>query len=554
MDFSGMKIDILCRDNYEGYLATLKNDAGKIFKETVWILPLQKLDGKLSELTSSARVVYIRDKWYAYDNQHILHAIPSGKIKTFKLFFDGREMKFVKEICYNSVDFILEFLGAISLNNWLMPESQNAIFTNLRKVNSNSKMPSLFNNKIDVITAIIQTVGSELGSRFSVEYGDDIDLNINIKPTPRYISKIDKLEGPITFFNGFRVSIKCLNELINRKVLAKCKYCGKYLFSKEMIGDCCRRCYADKITYCEECGKEMTIYGGCQGLCRTCFEKYNKFKVNSYNYNPIMKYYNDDGTITNDGQSFSGIGIELEVDGAGENLKASKYIQELLNNEVYVKHDGSLNRGFEIITYPHTINSFYKIDWETALLDMIKHGYRSHDVETCGLHMHVSRNMLTKDNLAKLIYFFETHKEDLTKFSRRDSEHLNRWACFYTDKDDCRGTNIFEGCEVTKDLCYEILKKYDNKFNHDFRYKAINLQKKPTIEFRLMRGTLNSKTFLATIDFLLGLIRNSKTVSWKNINKTKLWLRGMKDNTVAYMKKRKCFGFDSNTDEKECDL
>ncbi len=552
MGYNGYKIFQTFIGNFGVRQVTLVNKTGD--RATKYYIQYD-LKEKIS-VAFCNRLIYIEDDWYAINSNNELENVPNNKLKTIKLYFDDKELLFRDEHYYHNISMILDFISSRKPNNYLQDSSKQDVFEHrIGNYNTWGSLPTqALYSKLDIMTMILNVCDKDIGKRFSVRYDEDIDLNNIIKPTPKFISKIDTLEGDIGYFKDFKVSINCLQKLFDDKKITRCKMCNKYDFCDNMHNDVCEFCYVNCMTICEECGEEIQNHEAIQGLCRNCYRKYEKFRVNNYGYNPPMKYYNDDRTFGTDGQSFSGIGIELEVDGGGENLKASKYIQELLNDEVYVKHDGSLGRGFEIITYPHTVNSFYKIDWKSALTDMIKHGYRSHDIKTCGLHMHVSRNMLTQDNLAKLIYFFETHKEDLTKFSRRDKEHLNKWACFYTDKDDCRDTNFFTGEKVTKELCYKILKQYDKKFNHDFRYKAINLQKKPTIEFRLMRGTLNYKTFLATIDFLLGLVRNSKLVSWNNIDDTKMWLRGMNDITKNYMKKRKCFGFDNKIEEVESDL
>lgn len=533
-------------------------DTTKIIQKYPLCLKFREVNIDNAMLMST--VLYrIDDNWYSVGDNYKLVLIPEGKLKTFKIYFDDVELCFNENVVLNVVDLMTGLTAGVRFNTILKDccrcsdldrivrkdfYDDNNILRNLPHI------PKL----TDLQALIINCVDSQIASRFTVKYGDDICLDSFISKTPKFISSIDTMEGDICYFRNFKISKKCLDKLLENKTLSECSFCNKYYFKKEMHGTFCEQCYRESMTHCEECGKEILKYTAHQGLCSNCYTRYSQYKVNNYSYNPQMKYYNDDGSTGSDPSAFSGIGIELEVDGGGENLKASKYIQELLNNEVYVKHDGSLQNGFEIITYPHTIKSFYKIDWKTALLDMIKHGYRSHDIKTCGLHMHVSRNMLTEDNLAKLIYFFETHKKDLTKFSRRDATELSKWACFYTDEDVCRNTNCYTGKTVTKKLCYDILSTYNLKNKHDLRYKALNLQKKPTVEFRLMRGTLNYKTFLATIDFLLGLIRNSKTVSWNNIDNTKLWLRGMNDNTKEYMKKRKCFDFNSEINQEESDL
>ena len=68
-------------------------------------------------------------------------------------------------------------------------------------------------------------------------------------------------------------------------------------------------------------------------------------------------------------------------------------------------------------------------------------GYRSHQAGTCGLHIHVSRAAFgetsrTQDAaIARVLYFFEKHWEELLKFSRRTPRQLEHWAARYGYKE-----------------------------------------------------------------------------------------------------------------------
>lgn len=349
------------------------------------------------------------------------------------------------------------------------------------------------------------------------------------------------------------------NYLLTKKSLyVKCDDCKQIMLRKSAHdlddGICvCDNCIT-KYKPCDYCNKLYNVYKMQQRVCPSCWSKNQNAKVRNYSYKPDMFYYKNDGTIINDPHMFSGIGVELEVDDSGERCFISDIVQQSLNNEVYIKHDGSLTNGFEIVTYPHEIESFFRLPWKDTFEMLIKHGYRSHDAHTCGLHMHVSRNMLTDDDITKIIYFIETHKKDIIKFSRREKAELQRWSGFYTQSDVIRRTPT---CKGTDDICAlkNLVTLYNYNRNHEYRYKCVNLINKNTVEFRFLRGTLNYNTFMASIDFLLALVRNCKLISWKRIDDTKLWLRNVSRKTRLYMAKRKCFGYTKNNiDEKESDL
>ena len=186
-------------------------------------------------------------------------------------------------------------------------------------------------------------------------------------------------------------------------------------------------------------------------------------------------------------------GVELEIDGAGEtNTNAAKILEVVNRNEelVYIKHDGSLNEGFEIVTHPMTLDyHLTKMPWAEALNKAKEMGYLSHQAGTCGLHVHINRTAFgsteaeQEDVIARILYFFEKNWEELLKFSRRTPKQLRQWANRYGLKEHPQ----------------DILKhaKGDQE-----RYTCVNLTNYNTIEFRMWRGTLKLNSLVATLEIL----------------------------------------------------
>ena len=123
-----------------------------------------------------------------------------------------------------------------------------------------------------------------------------------------------------------------------------------------------------------------------------------------------------------------------------------------------------MKHGFEIITQPHTIEAFKKIEWQKILDACKNYGYSAHNIGTCGLHLHFSREMFGSDaekqanSIAKLLYFFEHNHDNLLKASRRNAHELDRWARrYYIDNKDriveienSYNLNLEEGLDYTK--------------------------------------------------------------------------------------------------------
>lgn len=307
---------------------------------------------------------------------------------------------------------------------------------------------------------------------------------------------------------------------------------------------CCDRALElQMVRKCMDCGKLFFTYNNYfnyeRKLCKECYEKQRKYEIKRYHDTPTLEYYdchNGQNYITN--RFLGGYGVELEVDKGGESNNMSKDVIKLLQEEVYTMHDGSLSNGFEIITHPHTETALYNMNWEETFRWLISKGYRSHDIETCGLHLHISRELFdSEESIAKLVYFYNHYWADILKVSRRSSSRANRWAGTYSPI----ARLGWSPSDFTLEDARDIVAEYNRRGIHDMRYKAVNLQKGATVEIRVMRGTLNYSSFKACLDFMITTAKNSNKVT--DVDDISQWLQGLKDETKEYLGVRKAFGY-----------
>jgi hypothetical protein len=281
-----------------------------------------------------------------------------------------------------------------------------------------------------------------------------------------------------------------------------CERCGEIILSENNAGSgsypLCRSCFDENYTYCCRCDSLLRLdeayYIGADDdgpYCSYCYSEEERERAESeiyihdYSYKPEYLFY---GT----GSRF--YGLELEIDGAGKSESAAKAIIETANTTddlIFVKSDGSLNDGLEIVSMPATLSyHLHELPWEQILKKAMNLHYRSHATDTCGLHIHVNRDSFGEDieeqdlAIAKILYFFESHWPELLIFSRRQERQLSKWAARCGYKED------------TRELLNHA-KKLENG-----RYSAINLCNFGTIEVRICRGTLRLNTFRATIELV----------------------------------------------------
>ena len=295
----------------------------------------------------------------------------------------------------------------------------------------------------------------------------------------------------MTEFDGVLLCESCY-----RAETVVCERCGTRIWSDDNEGDentpLCQRCYDRYYTTCTDCGRTIhqddAYYideDDYDARCYACHcRRADQRVIHDYYYKPEPIFY---------GEGKRYFGVELEIDGAGEsNANAAKLV-EVANHDremVYIKHDGSLDDGMEIVTHPMSLDfHLNQMPW-AALLDKAKTmGYRSHLANSCGLHIHANRTAFgdTEEEqeavIARILYFFEKHWEELLKFSRRTPKQLRRWADRYGLKEHPKQVlDIAKGSQE--------------------RYMCVNLTNYHTVEFRMFRGTLKLNTLIATLQLL----------------------------------------------------
>ena len=296
-------------------------------------------------------------------------------------------------------------------------------------------------------------------------------------------------------FDGQELCARCLEE-----ETLHCHHCHERIWQADNAGTedlpLCQDCRDDYYTVCCRCGALIRDAHACYAesdeyeerpYCSDCYGHCARNEaIHDYYYKPAPIFYGD-------GPRF--FGVELEIDGGGESREKARSLLEVCNREgdyCYIKHDGSLEDGLEVVTHPMDLASqLQRMPWGELCRKAAGLGYLSHRSTTCGLHIHVSRDTFGRtereqdEAIARVLYFFEKHWEELLKFSRRTQRQLERWAARYGYKDQPM----------------EIL-DYAKKGYHGGRYTCINLQNRDTVEFRMFRGTLRANTILATLQLV----------------------------------------------------
>lgn len=280
----------------------------------------------------------------------------------------------------------------------------------------------------------------------------------------------------------------------------------------------CDDCRDNNYYYCEEC-EEWVHYENWNSdydCCEDC----------ASNRDVIADYHDSDKDfrLYDNGENPKWyIGYELET-GNKETKDYEKDIADFLKDRLNVEFERDSSIGaysdVEIISHPQSLQYIYGIKdkMQECFNYLTQNGYKSHDLGTCGLHLHFTRldDIDSNEVVARGWLILETFKEQILKVSGRktDDMHYFRWL---SDETNNYGESIKAISKLKK-----------NGETTCTRYLAINNTNDKTIEFRFNRGTLNFNTFMARVEFTNNLYelmtnvnKNIEEYTWKDLIKGK---------------------------------
>jgi hypothetical protein len=184
-----------------------------------------------------------------------------------------------------------------------------------------------------------------------------------------------------------------------------------------------------------------------------------------------------------------GLELEMEVKSGDREEHAKDLINALVtapSGDRYcaIEEDGSLHSGFELVT------GWTGLDVHAKQLQHFKNpirGLKSHDTQTCGLHVHICKKGMSLFHAVKMVLFINDsgNQRLVRSLARRDSSRYSQVK------------NKKAGYEWLKDA------KNANNLQHlnADRYEALNFQNARTVEFRMFKGTLRYETMMACLEF-----------------------------------------------------
>lgn len=241
-------------------------------------------------------------------------------------------------------------------------------------------------------------------------------------------------------------------------------------------GELCSSCYDDSYFTCDRCCevRHNDNYVG-NNCCVDCTS------------HAILDYSDRSANRLGPfgpGPTRYGVELEVGVTSGDDSEKAEEVLNRIGTDFAVCKHDSSitcdsrLSGGFEIVTAPSDVAT-HRERWAMAFTTRIP-GLRSWDTTSCGMHVHVSRAGLSRLTIGKINVFLNDPRNGafVTAIAGRSPN----------------------------DYCGREPKRIGSAHHPGYRYEALNLTNRNTIEFRIFRGTLKVQSILKNIEFCAALI------------------------------------------------
>jgi hypothetical protein len=274
----------------------------------------------------------------------------------------------------------------------------------------------------------------------------------------------------------------------------------------------CENCYDSNVYRCDDCN--YLCWEGNEHECESRRER--SYLIHEYGYKPRPEFFGANPRT----RLYFGLEIEVENTNTDKTLHdQASLVVEKLGARVYLKEDGSLNDGFEIVTHPHSLDAWQN-DFQWGVFRSFREsGLRAWDTDTCGLHIHVSRNAFGKP------YDYPTTRAE--SILSRQQHEVKFMKLFYdNERQICRIAGRSGSSYANfrdKGHLIDKVKWYDGMPNMESRGgrgAAINTQNENTLEVRVFKGSIQPHRLLSAIELVhagVEYTRDLKILGSKNM-------------------------------------
>ena len=131
-----------------------------------------------------------------------------------------------------------------------------------------------------------------------------------------------------------------------------CDHCAERVYEENIVEDdthtLCDHCFDEYYVRCDDCGRIIhrdRAYwdGDDNAYCASCWDEHCEV-IHEYSYTPDLVFH---------GKGLRHFGVELEIDDGGTVNSNAQKLLDIANKDaenLYIKTDGSLDEGLELVT------------------------------------------------------------------------------------------------------------------------------------------------------------------------------------------------------------
>lgn len=312
----------------------------------------------------------------------------------------------------------------------------------------------------------------------------------------------------VTYTDGTRQAV--CSEMHRRcmRGIRRCHLCQGYTRQAVIMADAsslvpnyplCAECAErEGVDDCEHCGANFPAvdahdcHTGGRCRCDMCMGRV----IRSYSYKPKPRFKGRDRHGL-----FLGMELEIFVDRNRDVHEVARAVQADLGRVGYIKSDGSISHGFEIVTHPMSYEyAMSEFPWH-VLKTLDDHG--SFATDGSGIHVHASRKGFNgAAHEYRWMIFLHRNQRQAQIIARRIS---TQWASFSSDQR-----------HMAKDIATK-------KTRDGNRYRAINQTNTDTIEIRIFESSTDEQTVRGTLGFVHASIEYARAIRARDVLHDDAW-------------------------------
>jgi len=287
-----------------------------------------------------------------------------------------------------------------------------------------------------------------------------------------------------------------------------CNHCDDWTHVDESHGttsgySVCENCRDQYYHFCDNCEQYVDddYQSEHQSNC------YDNGEIHGYDYRPNPIFLHNEGEVDNapirtiNVQSvirnyrqvaYMGFELEMEYFGRGRSSFGDGVESCDIHDVTYLKSDGSLNHGFEMVTHPMTLAwAMENFPWQR--IEQLNDGsFEGWGGSTAGLHIHVSRDGFANlSHQARFVHLITRNQNLYEILAGRSSE---RWANF--NNDNLRN--------ISRKL---------RRIESSERYSAVNLQNRATLEVRIFQSSLKPERIKMCLQLVDASVKYTENLS-----------------------------------------